>query len=67
MLAGVVPALAPVLHLPTRLAVRWIALVARTGAAAPLGDVGGPGLAVAAGAVGAAALVRAIWRRRRRR
>jgi competence protein ComEC len=67
VLAGVAPALAPVLHLPTRLAVRWIALVARTGAAAPLGDVGGPGLAVAAGAVGAAALVRAIWRRRRRR
>ena len=50
-----------------RLAVRWIALVARTGAAAPLGDVGGPGLAVAGVTVGAVAAGRAAWRRRRRR
>jgi competence protein ComEC len=67
VLAGVAPALAPALHLPTRLAVRWIALVARTAAAAPLGELGAPQLALLAVAVAAAALTRAIWRRRQRR
>jgi competence protein ComEC len=39
VLAGVAPALAPVLHVPTRLGVRWIALAARVGARAPLGEL----------------------------
>ena len=52
------------LHLPTRLAVRWIALVARTAAAAPLGELGWPHLAVAAGLGAVAATVRAAVRRR---
>jgi competence protein ComEC len=39
VIAGLAPGLAPALHLPTRLAIRWIALVARVGAAAPLGQL----------------------------
>jgi competence protein ComEC len=62
--AGVVPALAPVLHVPTRLGVRWIALVARVGARAPLGDIrAGHAVVVAAGAVVITGGW-AIWRRR---
>ena len=61
VVAGLVPAAAPVLHLPTRLAVRWIALVARTAAAAPLGQLGWPHLAVAAGLGAVAATVRAAY------
>ncbi len=38
VVAGLVPAAAPLLHLPTRLGVRWFALVARVGAQAPLGE-----------------------------
>ena len=64
VLAGVVPALAPVLHLPTRLAVRWIALVARTGAAAPLGEFGFPHLTAIAAVVGATIVIRRRWARR---
>jgi competence protein ComEC len=64
VLAGLVPAAAPVLHLPTRLAVRWIALVARTGAAAPLGELGWPHLAVVAALVAGVVTVRAGLRRR---
>ena len=41
VVAGLAPALAPVLHVPTRLGVRWIALVARVGARAPLGELDG--------------------------
>ena len=55
LLAGLVPAgVAAMLHLPTLLGVRWIALVARLGQAAPLGVVGWP---VALGLLGLAALV----------
>ena len=39
VVAGLAPALAPVLHVPTRLGVRWIALVARVGARTPLGEL----------------------------
>ncbi len=67
VLAGVAPALAPVLHLPTRLAVRWIALVARTSAAAPLGQIDGPGVAALAVAGGTLVLIGAAWRHRRAR
>jgi competence protein ComEC len=38
VVAGLVPPTAAVLHTPTRLGVRWIALVARVGARAPLGE-----------------------------
>jgi competence protein ComEC len=54
VVAGVAPAVAPVLHVPTRLGVRWIALVARVGAGAPLGELN------AAGMVGVAAVVLAV-------
>ncbi len=36
VIAGAVPPLGPLLHVPTALAIDWITLVARTGAAAPL-------------------------------
>ncbi len=52
VIAGLVPALAPGLHLPTRLGVRWIALVARIGAAAPLGELRMAQLVVVAVAAG---------------
>jgi hypothetical protein len=70
VLAGLAPGLAPVLHGPTRLGVRWIALVARVGAAAPLGKVGAvPLLALAMVAGGAvfAHRARQRWRGRSRR
>jgi competence protein ComEC len=54
VVAGLVPALAPVLHVPTRLGVRWIALVARVGARAPLGELDGRAMiAVVVAVVGA--------------
>lgn len=63
LLAGLVPPLAPVLHLPTRLGLWWVATVARVGAAAPLG---GLGLVAVAVVVAAAALgVLAVRRGRR--
>jgi competence protein ComEC len=47
LVAGVVPPLAPVLHLPTRLATAWVAGVARVGAALPVPWLGGwPSLAI---------------------
>jgi ComEC/Rec2-related protein len=47
--AGVLPDPLPsLLHLPTLLGVRWIALVARVAEAAPLGHVGAPAFAGAA-------------------
>jgi competence protein ComEC len=64
VLAGVVPALAPVLHVPTRLAVRWIALVARTGAAAPLGELGFGHLTIIVAAAGVAIVITRRWARR---
>ena len=67
VLAGVAPALAPVLHLPTRLAVRWIAVVARTAAAAPLPELRVPHLAAGAAAAGIVAGVRTVRRRHRPR
>ena len=66
VLAGLAPSLAPVLHVPTRLGVRWIALVARVGAAAPLGQVGAVPLMALAAASGAAVAARVGFRRRRR-
>jgi competence protein ComEC len=66
VVAGLVPALAPVLHLPTQLAVRWIALVARVGARAPLGEANA-GVMVAVGlAVVAVIAVRIASPRARR-
>jgi predicted CoA-binding protein len=54
--AGVLPGPLPtILHLPTLLGVRWIALVARVGEAAPLGHVGAAGLVVGLVVVAAAA------------
>jgi competence protein ComEC len=65
VLAGLAPGLAPALHLPTRLGVRWIALVARVGAAAPIGDVGVVPLLAIGRAIGAGVGVGAVMRRRR--
>jgi competence protein ComEC len=56
LIAGVVPARAEVLHLPTRLLVGWIAGVARVSVALPLGQLGPLGFLAAVGA-GAGALV----------
>jgi competence protein ComEC len=60
VLAALVPApVATLVHLPTRLGVRWIALVARVAARAPIGEVGLAALVVLAGAgVAIAALAR---------
>jgi competence protein ComEC len=64
VLAGLAPSLAPALHLPTRLGVRWIAVVARVGAAAPIGEVGiVPLVAIAAASAGVGTA--AALRRRR--
>jgi competence protein ComEC len=59
VVAGLVPVLAPVLHVPTRLAVRWIALVARVGARAPLGELDGRAM-IAVGVVVAAVVAARI-------
>jgi hypothetical protein len=64
VLGGLVPALAPVVHVPTRLGVRWIALVARVGARAPLGVVGAPQAAVLAATTGIGAAVFVLRRHR---
>lgn len=56
LLAGLVPEpLAAVLHLPTLVGVRWIALVASVGQAAPLGRLGWPAL------LGIGAVVAVTW------
>ncbi|HEY5886477.1 MAG TPA: ComEC/Rec2 family competence protein, partial [Acidimicrobiales bacterium] len=49
--AGFVPAVAPVLHIPTGMALAWLDLVARGAAATPLGELRTPHLAVLAVAV----------------
>jgi hypothetical protein len=70
VLAGLAPGLAPVLHGPTRLGVRWIALVARVGAAAPLGKIGAAAslaLATVAAVAVFAQRARQRWRGRSRR
>jgi competence protein ComEC len=67
IIAGLVPELAPGLHVPTRLAVRWIALVARVGAAAPVGQLGTASLLGLASVIGTVAAARAVWPRRRDR
>jgi competence protein ComEC len=57
--AGLLPAsVATVLHVPTRLGVRWIALVARVSAAAPLGQIRLVHVPFLAAAVAVAAAVR---------
>ncbi|MET0884407.1 MAG: ComEC/Rec2 family competence protein, partial [Acidimicrobiales bacterium] len=48
--AGFVPAVAPVLHIPTGMALAWLDLVARGAAATPLGELRTPHLAVLAAA-----------------
>jgi len=54
--------LAPLLHLPTRLLLWWLAAVARWSASLPLGELGG-GHAVALGLAAAVGVV--LWRRGR--
>jgi competence protein ComEC len=62
LIAGFLPSwMATVLHLPSRVCIRWIALVARVGAALPLGTLQARHALVAAGAVG----IGWLWRRRR--
>ncbi len=63
LLAGLVPRLAPLAHLPSLVLVRWIAIVARIGERLPVGRVGPRGLA----AVGLAVAVALTVRHRRRR
>jgi beta-lactamase superfamily II metal-dependent hydrolase len=54
---------AAVLHLPTQLGVRWIALVARLGARLPVGPLA-PAACIALAAAAAAALAVLAWRAR---
>ena len=59
VVAGLVPRpVAVLLHLPTLAGVRWIALVASLGQAAPLGRVGWPAFGVVGVVVAAATVVR---------
>jgi competence protein ComEC len=61
LVAGFLPSwAATLLHFPSRVCIRWIALVARVGAALPLGTLQARHALVAAGAVG----VGWVWRRR---
>lgn len=53
VMAGLVPAIAPVVHLPTRLALAGLAAVAQGAARAPLGRLGWPEVAALALAVAA--------------
>jgi competence protein ComEC len=62
LVAGFLPSWAAmVLHFPSRVCIRWIALVARVAAALPLGTLQTRHVLVAAGAVGIAW----VWRRQR--
>lgn len=54
LVAGVVTALAPVLHLPTQLALGWLEAVAERAAQAPLGELGVASMGALAIAVGLA-------------
>lgn len=53
VLAGLAPTVDQLLHLPTRLALDWLAAVARGAASAPLGRLGAVEVAALAGAVAA--------------
>ncbi len=61
-LAGLVPGLAAVLHLPTRAALGWLLLVARTAAAVPAGELRAGHVVVLAGL---GLVARRWWRGRR--
>jgi competence protein ComEC len=62
LIAGFLPSwAATLLHLPSRVCIRWIALVARVGAALPLGTLQVRHALVAAGAIG----IGWVWRRQR--
>ena len=63
LVAGVAPALAEVLHVPTRLLVGWIAGVARASVALPLGQLGPLGLLAVVSAGAGALIARARGRR----
>lgn len=63
LVAGWVPALADLLHVPTRLLVEWVAGVARVAVSVPLGQMGGSVFAAAAVAGGVAAWCRHGGRR----
>lgn len=63
LVAGVAPALAEVLHVPTRLLVGWIAGVARASIALPLGQLGPLGFLAVVGAGAAGLIARARGRR----
>jgi competence protein ComEC len=63
VVAGLLPDAAPLLHLPTLLGVRWIALVARLGQVAPLGSVGAVELVAGAVTLVPAVLLVRRWRR----
>lgn len=63
LLAGTAPALADVLHVPTRLLVGWIAGVARVSVALPLGQLGPFGFLAVVGAGAGALAARGRGRR----
>jgi competence protein ComEC len=68
VLAGLSPEpIARLLHLPTLLGVRWIALVARVGQAAPLGHIGWPALTALVAVAALVALVALVASKRRQR
>ena len=63
VVAGVVPALADTLHLPTRLLVGWVATVARMAVGLPLGQLGPVAFVGVVGFGAAAAMTRGSRRR----
>ncbi len=59
------PAVAHLVHLPTRLLIGWVAAVARVAAGVPLGELAAPGLMLAVAGGGAAVVLarhRPTWR-----
>ncbi len=66
LLAGLLPRLGPLVHLPSLVLVRWIALVARIGERLPVGRVGPRAMVTVAVAVAGLVVVGVVIRRRGR-